>query len=47
MSGYVYILASRKNGTLYTGVTGNLEQRIWEHREELDTRINLSDFSGS
>ena len=35
MSGYVYILASRKNGTLYTGVTGNLEQRIWEHREEL------------
>ena len=28
MSGYVYILASRKNGTLCTGVTSNLEQRI-------------------
>ena len=33
MGGYVYILASRKNGTLYTGVTSDLEQRIWEHRE--------------
>ena len=35
MSGYVYILASRKNGTLYTGVTSDLERRVWEHREEL------------
>ncbi|WP_048648333.1 GIY-YIG nuclease family protein [Nitratireductor soli] len=33
MGGYVYILASRKNGTLYTGVTSDLEQRVWEHRE--------------
>ena len=33
MGGYVYIMASRKNGTLYTGVTSNLEQRVWEHRE--------------
>ncbi|EKF18063.1 GIY-YIG nuclease family protein [Nitratireductor pacificus] len=33
MGGYVYILASRKNGTLYTGVTSDLEQRMWEHRE--------------
>ena len=29
----VYIMASRKNGTLYTGVTSNLIQRIHEHRE--------------
>ena len=29
----VYILASRKNGTLYTGVTSNLVQRIHQHRE--------------
>src|SRR5258707_661514 len=35
MSGYVCILASRKNGTLYTGVTSDLERRVWEHREEL------------
>ncbi len=35
MGGYVYILASRKNGTLYTGVTGDLQGRIWEHREKI------------
>jgi len=29
----VYILASRQNGTLYTGVTSNLPQRIWQHRQ--------------
>jgi putative endonuclease len=32
---FVYILASQRNGTLYTGVTGALSQRVWEHREEL------------
>jgi len=29
---YVYILASEKNGTLYTGVTSNIEKRIHEHK---------------
>ena len=29
----VYILASRRNGTLYIGVTSNLPKRLWEHRE--------------
>ena len=28
----VYILASKRNGTLYTGVTSNLVKRIWEHK---------------
>lgn len=28
----VYILASRKHGTLYTGVTNDLTRRLWEHR---------------
>ena len=32
MTLYVYILASERNGTLYTGVTNNLSRRIEEHR---------------
>ena len=28
----VYILASRRNGTLYVGVTSNLPQRVWQHK---------------
>ena len=31
---YIYILASRRNGTLYIGVTSNLIKRIHEHRTE-------------
>ena len=31
----VYILASRHHGTLYTGVTSNLAQRVFQHREGL------------
>lgn len=30
----VYILASRRNGTLYVGVTSNLPARIWQHRHD-------------
>ncbi|WP_043318650.1 GIY-YIG nuclease family protein [Microbulbifer sp. HZ11] len=29
----VYLLANQRNGTLYTGVTSNLVQRIWQHKE--------------
>jgi putative endonuclease len=31
----VYILASKRNGTLYIGVTGNVQQRAWEHKSDL------------
>jgi putative endonuclease len=31
----VYVLSSRRNGTLYIGVTSNLIQRIWQHKEGL------------
>ena len=32
MSFFVYVLANRRNGTLYTGMTDNLARRVWEHR---------------
>ncbi len=32
MKGYTYLLASKKGGTLYCGVTSDLPRRIWEHR---------------
>jgi len=31
----IYILASQKNGTLYTGVTSDLIQRIWAHKNNV------------
>ena len=33
MSGYVYMLASKRDGTLYVGVTSDLTRRIWEHKQ--------------
>ena len=35
MSAWVYILSSKKNGTLYIGVTNDLVRRIYEHRHGL------------
>jgi putative endonuclease len=32
MAFYVYIVASRRNGTIYTGSTDNLSERIWQHK---------------
>jgi len=32
---YVYILASKRNGTLYIAVTSDLIQRIWQHKNKM------------
>jgi len=31
----VYIMTNKRNGTLYVGVTSNLTQRIWQHKNHL------------
>ena len=33
---FVYLLASKKNGTLYIGVTSNLIRRVWEHKNNFN-----------
>jgi putative endonuclease len=35
MAFYVYIVASKRNGTLYTGMTDDLLKRAWQHRNKI------------
>jgi putative endonuclease len=37
--GWVYILASRRNGTLYTGVTNDLLARVFAHKEGVGSKF--------
>jgi putative endonuclease len=44
----VYLLASRRNGTLYIGVTSDIVKRVWEHKnnmvEGFTKRYNVHDL---
>jgi putative endonuclease len=33
LGAWIYIVTNRRDGTLYVGVTSNLAQRIWQHKE--------------
>lgn len=43
---YVYLLASKKDGVLYVGVTNDLERRVLEHKEKINksftSRYNIN-----
>ena len=34
--GYVYLMASKRNGTIYLGITSDLPRRVWEHQTNYD-----------
>jgi putative endonuclease len=38
--GWVYILTNKPHGTLYLGVTADLERRVWEHRTGTGSRFS-------
>ena len=46
-TGFVYIMASGKNGTIYTGVTSDLVKRVYEHRGGIDRRNSRNDTAAS
>ena len=35
MGGFVYIMAKKRYGTIYTGVTSDLPKRVWAHKHEV------------
>jgi len=35
MKGYYVYILTNKSGTLYIGITGNLQKRIWEHKNKV------------
>ena len=42
---FVYIMASSKNGSIYTGITSNLAGRVWEHKNKCDPKSHTSKYN--
>ena len=43
--GYIYIMTNKNNTVLYTGVTSNLKNRIWEHKQKIDRKSFTSRYN--
>jgi predicted GIY-YIG superfamily endonuclease len=43
----VYVLASKRNGTLYVGVTSDLQKWAWNHKQDLGSIFGLERFVAS
>ena len=41
---YVYLLSNRSNRVLYTGVTNDLQRRVWEHKSSLHPQSFTSKY---
>ena len=42
MAGYVYMLANRKNGTIYIGVTSDLSARVYQHKQKAASKFTAA-----
>jgi len=47
MGGYVYMLASKKGGTIYAGVTSDLSQRVFDHMQRLKKKSFTSQYGAA
>jgi len=42
---FVFILASSKNGAIYTGMTNDLQRRLWEHKNNYNPRSHTAKYN--